>query len=88
MTIFTLDDWGQREIVNTIIISTKRGTDTIYIAILTKYQKYPSTTILKHANVLDKANKLPYGRLLNMTPNYAYSITIYVRKMTLPDISH
>ena len=34
-----------------------------------KYQKYPSTTILKFENVLDKVNKLPYMCLLNMTPH-------------------
>ena len=33
-----------------------------------KYQKYPSTTILKHANVLAKVNKLTYKNLLDMTP--------------------
>ena len=33
-----------------------------------KYLKYPSTTILKHVNVLSKANKLSYKRLLDMTP--------------------
>ena len=27
--------------------------------ILMKYHKYPSTTILKHANVSDKVNTLP-----------------------------
>ena len=30
----------------------------IYAVILTKYQKYPSTTILKHANVFAEVNKM------------------------------
>ena len=51
-----------------IIILTKLGADTIYTVLPMKYQKYPSTTILKHANVLDKVNKLPYKSLLDMTP--------------------
>ena len=37
----------------------KRGTDMIHSVIPKKYQKYPSTTILKHMNVLDKVNKIP-----------------------------
>ena len=53
------NDWGQRDIINKIIILTKRGTDMIHAVIMTKYHKYPSFTILKHANVLDKANKSP-----------------------------
>ena len=60
----------------------------IYAVITTKYQKYPSTTIVKHANVLAKVNKFPCGRLHNMTPHDAYSIPIYVRTTTLEDISH
>ena len=51
-----------------------------------KYHKYPSTTTLKHANVLDKVNKSPILRLLNMTPHDTYSITIYIHKMTKLDI--
>ena len=56
---FTQNDWGQRDIINKIVILTKRGTDTIHAVIPEKYQKYPSTTILEHANVLAKVNKLP-----------------------------
>ena len=37
---------------------TKKGTDKIHDAMPKKYQKYPSTTIIKHMNVLDKVNKL------------------------------
>ena len=40
---------------------TKSGTDTIHTDILMKYQKYPSTTILKHVNVLDKVHNPPWG---------------------------
>ena len=60
----------------------------IHAKIPTKYQKYPSNTILKHANVLDKVNKLPYVSLLNMIPNDAYSITIHVLTITILDSSH
>ena len=52
-------DWGQRYIIKKITIITKRGIDTIHVVIPTKYQKYLSTTILKHANVLAKVNKSP-----------------------------
>ena len=85
--VSTHNEGGQRDTINNIIILTKKGAYTIYTIIMTKYQKYPSTTILKHVNVLAKVNKLPYFRLLNMTPRYAYSITIHVRTMTLVDIS-
>ena len=48
--------------------------DIIYVIILVKYQKYPSNKILKHANVLAKVNKSPWGILHNTTPNNAYNI--------------
>ena len=51
--------WGQRDIINKIIILTKSRTDTIHAVIPMKYRKYPSTTILKHANVLAEVNKSP-----------------------------
>ena len=54
---FNQNDWGQRDIINKIIILTKGGTDRMYSVILKKYHKYPPTTILKHANVLAKVNK-------------------------------
>ena len=60
----------------------------IHAVILTKYQKYPSTTILKHANVLDKVNTPSWGSLPNTPQHDAYSITIYVRTVTLADISN
>ena len=60
----------------------------VYTVVLTKYQKYPSTKILKHANILAKVNKFPYGRLLNRTPYDAYSITIRVFTMTLAETSN
>ena len=50
--------------------------------------EYPSTTMIKHANVLAKVNKSPYGNLLNMTQQDTYSITIQVCTMNLEDISH
>ena len=60
----------------------------MHAVIPTKYQKYPSTTILKHMNVLAKVNKSPSGPLLKMTPHDAYSITIHLLRMILMDISH
>ena len=54
---FTKSDWGWRDIMNKITILTKRGTDAIYAVIPTKYQKYLSTAILDHVNVLDRVNK-------------------------------
>ena len=44
---FTKNDWGQRDIINRIKTSTKQGSDEIHDVIPTKYQKYPSNTILK-----------------------------------------
>ena len=52
-----------------------------------KYQKDPSTKILKHVNVLAKVNKSPYVCFLNMTPHDTYSIAIHVLKMTISDTS-
>ena len=56
---FTQNDWGQRDIINRIMKLNKRGSDTIHDVIPTKYQKYSSKTIIKHAIFLDKLNKLP-----------------------------
>ena len=49
--------------------------------------RYPSTTIIKHAYVLAKVNKSPWGRLQNMTPHDSYSIIIQVPTITLVEIS-
>ena len=65
-----------------IIILTKLGTDTINTVIPKKYQKYPSTIILQHANNLTKVNKLPYMSLLKIMPHDAHSVTIHVRIIT------
>ena len=54
---FTQNYWGQRDIINKAKILTKQVSDTIHDVIPTKYQKYPSNTILKYANVLAKVNK-------------------------------
>ena len=67
---------------------TKRGTYLIHAIIPTKYQKYPSTTILKHVIYLAKVNKSPGGILYNITPHDAYSITIHMHTTTLEDINH
>ena len=56
--------WVQFEIMNKTKILTKRGSDEIHDVIPTKYQKYPSNTILKYANVLAKVNKLTWGRVI------------------------
>ena len=50
------NEWGEHEIINIIIILTKQVTYTIHAITMTNYQKYPSTTRLKRANVLDKSN--------------------------------
>ena len=88
MTSFTQNYWGQRDIINKIIIFTKRVTDTIHALIPTKYQKYPSTTTLKHEKNLDKVNKLPNVRLLHTKPHAGYNIKIHVLTITISDISH
>ena len=49
---------------------------------------YPYTKIFKRSNVQANANKSPWGSLLNMTPNEAYSIPIHVRKTNLVQIIH
>ena len=82
------NDRGQCDIINRIITLTKRSSDTIHEIIPTKYQKYPSNTILIHMNVLAKVNKSPWRRLLNMTPHDTYSIPIHVHTMNLTDINH
>ena len=84
----TQNYWDQRDIINKIEILTNRGTDKIHAVILTKYHKYPSTTILKHSDTLAKVNKLPYGRLPYMTPHDAYIIKTHISTVTLADISH
>ena len=53
----TQNDRYQHDIINKIKILTNRVTDKRHAAITKKYQKYPSTTIPKHANVLAKVNK-------------------------------
>ena len=88
MTSFSQNDRGKRDIINNIIILTKRGTDTIYNVISTKDQKYPSTTIHKHVNVLAKVDRPPYGCLLNTTTHDACSIAMYIHKITLANIIH
>ena len=88
MIELTQNDWVQRDIINKIKISAKRGSDTIHAIIMTKYQKCPSTTILKHENVLSKLNELNCGRSQNMTLHDAYSIPIHVSTMNPSDIIH
>ena len=85
---FTKNDRGQRDVTNKIIILTKQRTDRIHTVITTKNRKYTSTTILKHVNVLAKVNKSSYGLLPNIMLHDTHIITIRVRKVTLPDISH
>ena len=77
------NDWVQHDIINKIRISNKRGSDMIH-----DINEYFSTTIIEHANVLAKVNKSPWENLHNITPHYAYIITINVHTVTLADISH
>ena len=56
---FNQNYWGRRGVINKTKIFSKQGSDMIHDVIPTKYQKHPSKTILKHANVLDKLNKSP-----------------------------
>ena len=88
MMEFMQNALGQCDIINKIKILIKRVSDKIHDIISTKYQKYPSNKILKHANILAKVNKSPKGGLLNTSSHDAYSIPIHVRTMTLSDISH
>ena len=56
---FTQNDSIKRDIINKTKILTKLGSDTIHDIIPQKYDKYHSTTILKHVNVLAKVNRAP-----------------------------
>ena len=47
-------------------------TDTIHAVFLVNYQKNPSTTILKHVNILDKVNISPYVILIDMMLRYVH----------------
>ena len=67
---FTKNDCGQHHIIKCYNIN-QRGTDTLHGVIPIKYQNYPSTTILKNAKILAKANKFPYVHLLDMTTHDA-----------------
>ena len=88
MMEFTQNYLCQRYIVNINKILTKQGTDMIQDVIPNKCQKYPSTRILKHVNVLDKLNKLSWGSLHHMIPHDACSIPIHIRTVILADIHH
>ena len=54
----------------------QQGTYTIHAVIKRKYKKCPSTTILKHANVLAEVSKSPYVILSNMTPYKIYTVLL------------
>ena len=56
---FKQNDLGKRDMIKNDIKLTKKGTNTLRSFTVTKYQKYPSTTIPKHPNVLAKVNKSP-----------------------------
>ena len=85
---FPKNDWVQRDIIYKIIRLPKQGIDTTHAVILTKYYKYPFTTIIKHAKVLPKANKWPCGKLQNILSHDVYSIPIHIHTVTLADISN
>ena len=59
MMEFMQKNWGQCDIINSIMTLTKQGSYTIHDSIQNKYQKYPYNTIIKRANVLDQLNKYP-----------------------------
>ena len=80
--------WGQHDIINKTKVLNKRGSYTIHDVITTKYHKYPFYAKLKHDNILDKVDKLPWGGLLKMMSHEAYSIQIHVCTMTLANINH
>ena len=88
MMEFTQYDWSQHDIINKIVILTKQGTYTILTVILKKYQKYPSTAILKCVNVLAKENKSPYTNCINMIQHEYYSTTIHVSSKKILDMRH
>ena len=46
----------------------QRGGDTAHTAIPTKFQNYPSTTILKHANIFAEVNKSHHVHILKRKP--------------------
>ena len=48
---FTQNYWSQCDIINKVMLLTKQGIDMVQAVIMKKYHKYPSTTILEHANV-------------------------------------
>ena len=85
---FTQNDWVQRSILNKIILLTNLVKDTKHDVIPIKYQKYSSTTILKHENILAKVDKLSYVFVLNMIPHGAFIIPIHLRKFSISEISH
>ena len=85
---YALNNWGQYDNINKIIIFIKRGLDRINDVILTKYHKYLSTTILEHVNFLAKVNKSPEEHLHNITPHDDYSIIIHVSTVNVAYISH
>ena len=51
LTDFTQNDWVQRDIINKTKILIKWVSDKIHDIIPSKYQKYTSNIILKHANL-------------------------------------
>ena len=60
----------------------------IHAVIPINYHKYPSSTIIKHKDVLARVNKWTYVHSLNMKPHDYKSITNHVHKMTVSDISY
>ena len=82
------NEWGQRESINRIKILTKQGSDKIHDVIQTKYQKYPSNTILNmllfwHKEINRLMGVYTIWHLMTLTV-----LPIHIRTMTLADISH
>ena len=59
------------------------GTDMIHAVIPMECEKYPSTTILKHENILAEVNKSHNVYFSNKNVQEVYSTKIYVRTMTI-----
>ena len=52
---------------------------------ITEYEKYPSTTTLKHATILAEVIKLHDVHLLNMTPNKNHTLLkLFATKFQTP----
>ena len=56
----------------------QRGKYTVTVFIPTNYYNYPSTPILRHANILAEVNKLHHVHILIMTPYKKCTVRKYM----------